>query len=241
MNTDYTQHRLLLISPGDDVKSCSLRAVLHENSDTAVEIDCPNRPILVVGCCDGLVCMEIKRRVFLWNPSTWEFMTLPFVEMPYPYYLRSYGFAYDESIDDYKETYGEVLEPEYGDDCMHEIVLEVSNGCLCIVLYCDSNACVEVWIMKEYGIKESWTKLFVIPNLSHPSERILCILKNGEVLLRIQKQLCTFSHLTVHNFSACLRAYPYVEGLVSPHIDADRADRWQATPVLMQVKVKLDV
>ncbi|KAH7864681.1 hypothetical protein Vadar_032556 [Vaccinium darrowii] len=106
MNTDYTHHRLLLISHGD-VKSCSLRALLHEQSDTAVELDFPfevsNGLIRVVGCCDGLVCMAIEREVFLWNPSTGKFSTLPYVEMPnYYHYFTVYGFAYDESIDDYK-------------------------------------------------------------------------------------------------------------------------------------------
>ncbi|KAH7864988.1 hypothetical protein Vadar_000866 [Vaccinium darrowii] len=294
MNADYTQHRLLLISPGDDFKSCSLRAVLHENSDTAVELDCPfkvpNRLIQVKGFCDGLVCVAIKREVFLWNPSTGEFMMLPDVDLPY-HYFASYGFAYDESIDDYKvvglflssssyevqvytlrsdswrrigdfphfvppkgfgtfvnralhwsvtnefndnivsldlakETFGEILEPEYGDGCLHKIFLEVLNGCLCIVRYCDPNACVDVWIMKEYGIKESWTKLFVIPYLSHQIDRLF-MLKNGEVLLlHIQSQFVqyspkdgTFSHLTVHNCSAFFSADPYVESLVSPHIN----------------------
>ncbi|XP_058214314.1 F-box/kelch-repeat protein At3g23880-like [Rhododendron vialii] len=128
------------------------------------------------------------------------------------------------SLDLAKETYGEVLEPEYGYGYLHEM-LDVLNGCLCMVRYC--NACADVWIMKEYGIRESWTKLVVIPYTSHPIER-LCILKNGEFLLRIQSHLVhyipkdgTFSHLTVPNCPRYFDEYPYVESLVSPHIDAD--------------------
>ncbi|KAF7143316.1 hypothetical protein RHSIM_Rhsim05G0173700 [Rhododendron simsii] len=232
-NTDCTHHRLLLISwvPFYDAMSCSLHAVLHKHSDTAIELDCPfkgpHRVIRNMGSCDGLVCVAVERKVFLWNPSTRKFVTLPDAEMSYQYHPR-YGLGYDESIDDYKvvgffcssicycevqvmvytlrsnswrrigdfpprcfpqgvgtfvngalhwivsnesndnivsldlakETYGEVLGPEYGDGYLHEM-LDVLNGCLCIVRYC--NACADVWIMKEYGIRESWTKLVVIP------------------------------------------------------------------------------
>ncbi|KAI8556176.1 hypothetical protein RHMOL_Rhmol05G0231500 [Rhododendron molle] len=88
-NTDFTDHRLLLISrcPDYDVRSCSLSDVLHKHSDTAVELDCPfkvpHRRIRIKGCCDGLVCVAVGRKVFLWNPSTRKFVTLPDAEIPY--------------------------------------------------------------------------------------------------------------------------------------------------------------
>ncbi|KAG5549745.1 hypothetical protein RHGRI_014895 [Rhododendron griersonianum] len=85
--------------------SCSLRAVLHKHSDTAVELDCPfkgpHRVIRNMCSCDGLVCFAVERKVFLWNPSTRKFVTLPDAEMSYQYHPK-YGLGYDESIDDYK-------------------------------------------------------------------------------------------------------------------------------------------
>ncbi|KAG5549738.1 hypothetical protein RHGRI_014888 [Rhododendron griersonianum] len=273
---------------------------MHKHSDTAVELDfpfkVPHRLIRNVGCCDGLVCVAVGRKVFLWNPSTRKFVTLPDAEMPY-HCGETFGFGYDESIDDYKvvrffsstrcrevpvkvytlrsdswrrigdfphrgfpeglgtfvngslhwivvnesynivsldlakETYGEVLQPEYGDGYLHDITLDILNGCLCIVRYRDS--CADVWVMKEYGIRESWTKLGVVPRFSHPIDR-LRILKNGEVLVHTQDHLVryspkdgTFSHLTVHNRPWFFGQYPYVESLVSPHVDADSGVMWQ--------------
>ncbi|KAF7144260.1 hypothetical protein RHSIM_Rhsim05G0173600 [Rhododendron simsii] len=162
--------------------SCSLHAVLHKHSDTAVGLDCPfkgpHRVIRNMGSCDGLVCVAVQRKVFLWNPSTRKFLTLPDAEMSYHYHPRSdswrrigdfpprsfpqgvgtlvsgalHWIVGNESNDNIvsldlaKETYGEVLEPEYGYGYLHEM-LDVLNGCLCIVRYC--NACADVWIDNE--------------------------------------------------------------------------------------------
>ncbi|KAF5474931.1 hypothetical protein F2P56_006783 [Juglans regia] len=40
-----------------------------------------------------------------------------------------------------------------------EMDLAVLEGCLCLLFNYD-NDYVDVWVMKEYGLKESWTKLF---------------------------------------------------------------------------------
>ncbi|KAI8566681.1 hypothetical protein RHMOL_Rhmol02G0061000 [Rhododendron molle] len=85
--------------PSTAVQSCSLYSILNEQSDTAVDLDCPlkgpRHETIVVGCCDGLVCIAAGKEVCIWNPST-----LPNVDMGYLFYR--YGFGYDESIDDYK-------------------------------------------------------------------------------------------------------------------------------------------
>ncbi|KAI8561472.1 hypothetical protein RHMOL_Rhmol04G0342500 [Rhododendron molle] len=41
--------------------------------------------------------------------------------------------------------------------------LLISRGCLCVVKF-HGGSHADVRVMKEYGVKESWTKLFVIPN-----------------------------------------------------------------------------
>ncbi|XP_058202600.1 F-box/kelch-repeat protein At3g23880-like [Rhododendron vialii] len=104
-DTDYTHHRLFLsvLSPGYDNKSCSLHSMLNEQSDTAVDLDCPSKasncPVRIVGSCDGLVCVAIDSQVFIWNPSTRNSKRL--TDIPHPPFI-SYGFGYDESTDDYK-------------------------------------------------------------------------------------------------------------------------------------------
>ncbi|GJX22760.1 F-box associated domain containing protein [Tanacetum coccineum] len=62
------------------------------------------------------------------------------------------------SLDLANETYGEVLQPEYhkGDDYLN---LGVMGEWLCVLNdYCKSPV-VDVWVMKVYGVKDSWTKL----------------------------------------------------------------------------------
>ncbi|KAI3509655.1 hypothetical protein L1887_25098 [Cichorium endivia] len=75
------------------------------------------------------------------------------------------------------------------------------RGCLAAVISCGYGK-LEIWVMKEYDSKESWMKEFVIhgvyparvPNyefrhqigrraLSGRMVRVLCVLKNGEILL----------------------------------------------------------
>nr|XP_043618699.1 F-box protein At3g07870-like [Erigeron canadensis] len=79
--------------------------------------------------------------------------------------------------------------------------LATVQGCLAVVAPCGYGK-LEIWVMKQYGIKESWMKEFVIhgayhvkaPNheyqhgiwrqaLSKRMVRVLCVLKNGEILL----------------------------------------------------------
>ncbi|KAK5804766.1 hypothetical protein PVK06_032417 [Gossypium arboreum] len=90
------------------------------------------------------------------------------------------------SLDLAWETYKEVTQPCYGDG-VDERTLGVLDGCLCVLcsyrkLYAD------VWVMKEYGKRESWTKLVSIPYLPYErSEMFLTpvsVSKSGEILLR---------------------------------------------------------
>ncbi|KAI8556174.1 hypothetical protein RHMOL_Rhmol05G0231300 [Rhododendron molle] len=131
------------------------------------------------------------------------------------------------SLDLAKETYGEVLQPNYDRDCCLDYVLGVLSGCLCVLSqYAD---CADVWVMKDYGIKESWTKLIVIPYLTPTDVAYsapLCILKNNEVLVGNRVHLvryylndAKFSYPAIQNSIEPFRAYPYVESLVS--LDSD--------------------
>ncbi|KAH0735613.1 hypothetical protein KY285_011320 [Solanum tuberosum] len=71
----------------------------------------------------------------------------------------------------------------------HELQLAVVGGCLAVVLI---GRGLEIWVMKEYNVKESWIKEFTIgsytpyPNsVTRPlrPEKFLCMLKNGELLV----------------------------------------------------------
>ncbi|KAG5549748.1 hypothetical protein RHGRI_014898 [Rhododendron griersonianum] len=256
--------------------------------------------VKILGCCDGLMCIESNCTLFLWNPSTRKSKILPSLNLP-PAHVEYYGFGlgYDASIDDYKvvlllkdwrsigialevkvytlrtnswrrigdsphgrpyyclrpgvfvngafhwkldtnrlivslnlvkETYGEFLEPEYQDGGSY-VMLGAFSGCLC-VLYDYHRTCADLWVLKEYGIRESWTKLVVVPYATSPSHLKftipVCILKNGKVLLKTPKHLVrynpkvgTFTYPTTPIDLMLSIVHPYVESLISVDMDAD--------------------
>lgn len=105
------------------------------------------------------------------------------------------------------------------------------GGCIC-VLARDADLSLGMWVMKEYGVVDSWTKTFSIRRAStqKPSTSIFPICDAGdEVLFEINKQLVLYD--TVKNTAAKLKAglqgirewegkldmARYEECLVSPH------------------------
>jgi len=134
------------------------------------------------------------------------------------------------SFDLEKETYREVLLPQNdGENACTRRKLCVLSNCLCV---CDTFASEKidwvVWLMKEYGVVESWTKLMIIPHgkftLNLAIVKPLFISENGFVLL-LNK---FFSQLILYNLNSGELSYPlirntcgfdvhiYCESLVSP-------------------------
>lgn len=78
------------------------------------------------------------------------------------------------SFDLQKEEWGEVPMPDRLDQGYflqgyksksYILELGVLNGCLCLLISRGiSHPHLELWIMKAYGVKESWTKLCYVPN-----------------------------------------------------------------------------
>ncbi|KAK2404323.1 hypothetical protein QL285_053678 [Trifolium repens] len=80
------------------------------------------------------------------------------------------------------ETFMEVLLPKDGNDICTSRKLCVSNNCLYVCeFYISGDFRWVYWLMKEYGVVESWTKLMIISNsgLLNP----LFISENGCVLV----------------------------------------------------------
>ncbi|KAE8654891.1 Detected protein of unknown function [Hibiscus syriacus] len=130
------------------------------------------------------------------------------------------------SFDLETEQFQQVPKPDCcgSDRCFHHLM--VLRGCLSASAY-HSNEELEIWAMKEYGIKESWIKEFTIgtnylpPTLQqndllhfnnararfpNSSVRVLCILRNDEILLEYLNRVVvvfdprhgTFKELTFH-------------------------------------------
>ncbi|KEH31946.1 hypothetical protein MTR_4g108810 [Medicago truncatula] len=94
-----------------------------------------------------------------------------------------------------KETYGEVLLPQHDG---HNVLCVLSN-CICVSV--DQKTHWVVWMMKEYGVIESWAKLIIIPQDNLISDIFRClwsdalfISENGVLLLRPK-----LSKLVVYN------------------------------------------
>ncbi|MFQ6632338.1 hypothetical protein Gotur_008664 [Gossypium turneri] len=131
------------------------------------------------------------------------------------------------SLDLAQETYKEVTQPCYGDGVDWR-TLGVLDGYLC-VLCSYRKLYAEVWVMKEYGKRESWTKLVSIPYL--PYERFemfltpVSVSKNGEILLRYgvnillynpKKNMFRIPMFPYDVISYISQAEVYEESLVSP-------------------------
>ncbi|KAK6120761.1 hypothetical protein DH2020_045489 [Rehmannia glutinosa] len=65
------------------------------------------------------------------------------------------------SYDLQQETIGEIPGPPMIRQTHHSFTIGEVIGCLSAMLL--NNKFYEIWVMKEYGIRESWTKLMILP------------------------------------------------------------------------------
>ncbi|KAM4111490.1 hypothetical protein ACJW30_05G071500 [Castanea mollissima] len=71
--------------------------------------------------------------------------------------ILAFDFANNEKFLFYKTP----VQPIDTDD-IQKTGLGVLGGCLCFVVNDCKNMCHEVWLMKEYGVENSWTKVYKI-------------------------------------------------------------------------------
>ncbi|KAK9145479.1 hypothetical protein Sjap_005382 [Stephania japonica] len=132
------------------------------------------------------------------------------------------------------EEFKEVPLPEFTDGKVY-FGMAVLVGSLCIIRI--DTLPVELWVMKNYGVRESWTMFFsigqhVYDNSQHAWCRPLCLLKNGEVLLDKNEE-----HLILYDLkdgrvrNICIRGLSkwdemeiYVESLVTFNFEESQAN-----------------
>ncbi|KAK8635434.1 hypothetical protein V6N13_004171 [Hibiscus sabdariffa] len=74
-------------------------------------------------------------------------------------------------------------------DCLGEHLttnINAMGGCLCLIASYEEDCVVDIWIMKEYGVKESWTKFVSIKTEcfeARPDVLPLVYSKNGDKVL----------------------------------------------------------
>ncbi|CAI9771097.1 unnamed protein product [Fraxinus pennsylvanica] len=100
------------------------------------------------------------------------------------------------SLDVEREIYGTVEQPNYGEADFSAVMLGVLGGCICVLCNYEKT-CADVWVLKDYGVKESWTKVVSIPYIDEPGKYVssipLCILLNGEVLLALGSSFVVYN------------------------------------------------
>ncbi|KAL2524833.1 F-box protein [Abeliophyllum distichum] len=113
------------------------------------------------------------------------------------------------SFDLSDDSFRKITKPESGDSrsWLSSYVVEL-GGCLCAFVHLPTSyGAMDIWVMKEYGVQESWVKEYTIRShysssyigpqlrkfysiwrnyLSGKLVKILCLLKNGEILLKYQ-------------------------------------------------------
>nr|GMD65718.1 F-box/kelch-repeat protein At3g23880-like [Ipomoea batatas] len=224
-------HQLKLHRPNDkrENKQSSFRKFI--TYDRSVSI--PGGDFEFLGSCNGLFCFRAKpHQIIIWNPSSnGNLKTIPDVWQLG--YLRIFGFGYDERHDDYKVVYAynahngdeyvvlvysfkhgtwKRIEREFSSGFVNPIVAVFVSGCL---NWCNNNLAgsfhhksqMEVWMMNEYGVEESWTKRVCISSLPlhHPLPRgfentaymaicnariaIAHVSESGDILMKVGRQL----------------------------------------------------
>ncbi|AES68581.1 F-box/kelch-repeat protein At3g23880 [Medicago truncatula] len=132
------------------------------------------------------------------------------------------------SFDLEKESYQKVLLPDSGGvNVCNFLALFVLRDCLCVT-YGDSDfdsVLKDVWIMKEYGNKDSWTKLFTLScrvdrGVSHISAKPVYLFEDDQVLLKLTG---AFNSFVYDSRSGTLKSSDFqnilgvsVESLISP-------------------------
>lgn len=131
------------------------------------------------------------------------------------------------SLDLQKETYRQILPPEYEKEDSSRPSLGVLRDCLCMS-YDYKRTQFVVWVLKDYGVGESWVKLMTIPYLPNPEDfsysMPFCGSEKGQVLLMFEFDLVlydprdqSFKYPRIENGNGWFDAEVYVETLVSPN------------------------
>ncbi|KAL2579985.1 hypothetical protein GLYMA_15G101700v4 [Glycine max] len=128
------------------------------------------------------------------------------------------------SLDLHKESYEEVLQPYYGVAVVN-LTLGVLRDCLCVLSHADTF--LDVWLMKDYGNKESWTKLFRVPYMgisdSYLYTKALCISEDDQVLMEFNSELAVYNSRNgtskipdIQDIYMYMTPEVYIESLISP-------------------------
>ncbi|KAL2506503.1 F-box/kelch-repeat protein [Abeliophyllum distichum] len=134
------------------------------------------------------------------------------------------------------EMYGEVPLPDNEINMHTALWLGVLRGCLCLV--CNFSTHSDVWMMKEYGVRESWTKLICFKDIKdyqyeaqmplYMSESGIVLMKHGSTLKLYNSNDVTSNGREICSFDSEYEyeAITYMESLVLPDTDNEVNQQW---------------
>jgi F-box interacting protein len=121
------------------------------------------------------------------------------------------------------ESYTTLLQPNYGGEHVDDVKLGVSNDCLCI--FAHNLKFSSVWLMKEYGKEESWTKLFCFyymeDSFRGPNIKPLWISEDGQVLMGYASPQQRNRNLTIYDLKNGTLTGPMIQnidGWITPEV-----------------------
>ncbi|PIN12079.1 hypothetical protein CDL12_15316 [Handroanthus impetiginosus] len=125
------------------------------------------------------------------------------------------------------ETCSNLQLPMSANDDDAHVMLGVCGGCLS-ASYSYRNY-MDIWVMKEYGVKESWSKIVCFPyllmsHLVHARYKVLFVSENGGSLVNFGSDLIMYKPSQCHETFRLendveVEAATYSESLISPDFD----------------------
>ncbi|XP_039687806.1 putative F-box protein At1g47790 [Medicago truncatula] len=167
-----TKHRHLMLCSWNNpyykffVYDFPIHSVFSTSSVTQTQLTYPislkstyGAPLAVCSCA-GILCLTMRQgSAVLWNPFIGMFKILPTLNNRVPFYPL-YSFGYDQ-----KESYQYISQPVSE---MSLYTLGVLKDCLFFSASNIGDMFLGIWVMMEYGNKESWAKLYHVPFMVDP-------------------------------------------------------------------------
>ncbi|KAH9620378.1 hypothetical protein KSS87_019595 [Heliosperma pusillum] len=119
-------------------------------------------------------------------------------------------------------SFGEVPQPEYGEEFIN-LRVGVLDGCFCLLV--NDLDYSDIWVMKQYGVASSWTRLFRVGHLQKHmffewpigyslNRRELLLQQNIWRVVSFDLETKIFKDIKVCDFSRCIDTQVCVENLL---------------------------
>jgi F-box interacting protein len=99
------------------------------------------------------------------------------------------GIGFVLSFDLRDEVFREMIFPHNMTRLHTDIVTCVFSGSLALLCYDEKRFSCSIWVMKEYGVVDSWVKQFPIDIARGIEKNVLGFRKNGHIILEIMKEV----------------------------------------------------